>query len=262
MNARVTLLLLVLAAAPAAAHDTWLLRAGAPSTPHSLEFELTSAGSFPEPESAVAAARILRSGLRLAGRQEPLEAAGQRAKALRLRARATGDGIAVAWVETKPRTLTLSPQELDHYLEEVGARETIGPEWKRSGLASWRESYVKLAKALVRAGSSRTDASWGEAVGLDLELVPESDPTSLRSGERLVVRAVFKGQPLAGLAIGAATAGRSLPLQTSDAQGRASFPIDGAGPWLIRATRLERAALSDAEWRSWFATLTFEVAKR
>jgi uncharacterized GH25 family protein len=165
-------------------------------------------------------------------------------------------------VETRPRTLTLKPQELDHYLEEVGAAETIGAEWKGSGLRSWRESYVKLAKALVRTGSTRADASWGEAVGLELELLPGSDPTSLRPGERLGVQAVFKGRPLAGLAIGAATRGRSLPLQEADALGRVSFAIDGPGPWLIRATRLERAKLPDAEWRSWFATLTFEVAGR
>lgn len=259
MTPRLVPIFAVLAAAPAAAHDTWLLPRQPASAPGMVEFELTSAGSFPDPESAPAAARIARSGLRLAGRTEALQAAGQDAKALRLRARAEGAGLAAAWIETHPRTLTLKPKELTHYLEEVGA-DTIGVEWKSSGLAAWRESYAKLAKALVRVGAAPDDPSWGEAVGLELELVPERDPTSLRPGESLSVRVLFRGRPLADLAVGAATRGRSLPLQKTDADGRVSFALASAGPWLVRATRIERASLPDADWRSWFATLTFAVA--
>lgn len=260
MTPRLAALLVVLAAAPALAHDTWLLPTGPASAPGMLAFELTSAGSFPEPESAVAAARIARSGLRLAGRTGPLESAGPGAKSLHLRGRAEGAGLAAAWIETHPRTLTLKAKDLAHYLEEVGAGDTIGDDWKSSGLAAWRESYVKLAKAFLRVGDAPDDRSWGEAVGLELEIVPERDPTSLRPGESLAVRLLFKSQPLAGLAVGAATRGRSLPLQKTDGNGRVTLALGSAGPWLLRATRLERASLPDADWRSWFATLTFEVA--
>ena len=76
MTPRLAVLLVVLAVATALAHDTWLLPTEPASAPGMLTFELTSAGSFPEPESAVAAVRIARSGLRLAGRTEPLESAG------------------------------------------------------------------------------------------------------------------------------------------------------------------------------------------
>jgi hypothetical protein len=255
---RLVLLFGVLAASPAGAHDTWLLPRP-PAAAGSLEFELTSAGSFPAPESAVAADRIARSGVRLAGRTEPLQAAGKSAKALRLRARAEGEGISAAWVETHPRTLTLKADELAHYLEEIGAGDSIGAEWKRSGLAAWRESYVKLAKALVRVGAARDDPSWGEPVGLELELVPERDPTSLRPGESLSLRLIFRGRPLPDLAVGAVGGGQSLPLQKTDAEGRVSFALAGSGPWLVRATRLERASRADADWRSWFATLTFVI---
>lgn len=257
---RLTPLLVVLAAAPAGAHDTWLAPARTAAPPGTLEFHLTSGGGFPDLESAVAAARLARSGLRLAGRSGPLEPAGESAAALLLRARVEGAGCATAWVETHPRTLELTPAELAHYLEEVGAGDSIGVEWKKSGLAAWRESYVKLAKALVRVGKGPDDRSWGEPVGLELEIVPERDPTLLRPGQPLSLRLWFRGQPLEGLAVGAETRGRSLPLLKTDAAGRVAFAIDAAGPWLIRATRLERAARPDADWRSWFATLTFEAA--
>jgi uncharacterized GH25 family protein len=260
MSARKVLLVAVLAAAPAAAHDTWLAQNRSLSVPGTLEFELTSGGGFPDPESPVEAKRVARSGLRLSGRDAPLEPANGGTTALRLRSRAAGPGFAAAWIETRPRTLELTPQELAHYLEEVGAADTIGAEWKSSGLSTWRESYVKLAKTLVRLGKGPDDRSWGEPVGLELEIMPERDPTSLRPGESLSFRLSFKGKPLEGLAVGADKRGGSLGLRKTDSEGRVAFAIDAAGPWLIRATRIERAALPDADWRSWFTTLTFDVA--
>src|SRR5262245_2299598 len=114
------LLVLSLAASPAAAHDTWLTLAGAPPASGArAELELTSAGTFPEPEAAVAAARLARTGLRLAGRTQSLEASAGGTKTLRLTVPVAANGAAVAWIETRPRTLTLKPDELSHYLDEI-----------------------------------------------------------------------------------------------------------------------------------------------
>jgi hypothetical protein len=252
-------LLLAFAAAPVAAHDTWLLpRPGAPAG--MVEFDLTSAGTFPAPESVVAADRIARSGLRLAGRSEPLQPAGHDDKALRLRSRTAGVGLATAWIETRPLTLVLNEGELAHYLEDIGA-EAIRAEWKAAGLRSWRESYVKLAKSLVHVGGPSADASWAEPVGLELEIVPERDPTTLRPDETLGVRVLFRGQPLAGQPVAAVRGGGGSGLRRTDAQGRVSFALDLAGPWMVRATRLERASRPEADWRSWFSTLTFDLGR-
>jgi len=255
------LVVLALAASPAAAHDTWLALAGPPpASGGRAELELTSAGTFPEPESAVAADRLARTGLRLAGRTQSLEASPGGAKTLRLTVPAAANGAAVAWIETRPRTLTLAPDELSHYLDEIGAGDALRREWKTSGLAAWRESYVKIAKACFRVGDAG-DGGWAEPLGLDFEIVPESDPSTLRAGGSLAVRLLWRGEPAAGFALGAASGGRSLPLRTTDADGRAAFAIDAAGPWLIRATRIERASLPGADWRSWFTTLTFAAGR-
>lgn len=252
------LLVLALAASPAAAHDTWLALAGpSPAPGGQAAFELTSAGTFPEPESAVAADRLARTGLRFAGGDRPLKALPGGRRALRLAVTVPASGSAVAWIETRPRTLTLTAEELSHYLEEVGAGDGLRREWKESGLAAWRESYVKIAKTSFRVGAAAGDRGWAEPLGLDFEIVPESDPSALREGDRLSVRLLWRGRAAAGFAVGAVSRGRSRPLQTTDAEGRASFAVDALGPWLIRATRIERASLPDADWRSWFTTLTF-----
>lgn len=249
----------LLVAAPASAHDTWLLSRSASARPGAtLELSLTSGMGFPENDAAVAADRLVATGLRLAGRTTPLAVAGPERGGLRLTATPSAAGVAVAWAETKPRTLTIEPQELHHYLEEIGALETVGREWEARGRPEWRESYVKIAKAILRVGGGE-DASWGEPLGLALELVPEADPTRLRPGETLPVRLLLAGHPVADLAIGALGAGARATLTRTDAEGRARVIIDRSGPWLLRATLIRPPATAEAPWQSHFTTLTLHV---
>jgi uncharacterized GH25 family protein len=254
---------LVLAAAAAAfAHDTWLLPGAFHVPPGAtVTLGLTSGMDFPRPETAIQPARVSRSGLRLRGRTVPLRAAAGK-QTLALSAVAGAAGVATLFVELKPRTLDLTPGQVEHYLEEIGATQTAGPKWRARKDRRWRESYVKLAKSFVAVGdgSEPPDASWAEPVGLSLELVPESDPTGLRAGQALALRVLLEGAPLAGLPVGAVGPGGAVAARPTDEAGRVRFDLDAAGPWLIRATRLSEADGGALDWRSQFATLTLAVA--
>jgi uncharacterized GH25 family protein len=161
---------------------------------------------------------------------------------------------------TRPRTLDLKPDEVEHYLEEIGAVDTVGEQWRRSPDKAWRETYVKVAKTFVRVGDAQKDESWSEPVGASLELVPASDPTALSSGHDLAFVVLWKGKPLAGLAVGAvAGAGAKPALATTDAQGRVTFRLDRPGPWLFRATLIQPVAGRHGEWESVFTTVTVHV---
>lgn len=254
-----SLLLVLACVTTASAHDTWLLPAKARVQPGEVvAFELTSAGEFPRPESAVRAERLVARSFRVAGATNALEPR-LAAKVLRLSAKAGGAGIATAWIETRPRTLELKPSQVLHYLEEIGALDTAGAEWKKSGQAAWRESYVKIAKAYVRVGEPVGDRSWAEPLGLTLEIVPEKDPTDLRPGDELCVRILFDGRSLPGLSVGAVAAFGSPVLKKTDAEGRVSFVLDRPGAWLVRATHLRPAGGQGRDWSSHFTTLTFDV---
>ena len=109
-------------------------------------------------------------------------------KALRLKARFPQPGIAAVWIESKARALELKPAEVKEYLEEIGAWDSVGRKWESEGKGRWRESYTKHAKTYVRVGRPDRDDSWARPVGMELELVPESDPTHLATGEELQVR--------------------------------------------------------------------------
>jgi len=250
---------LVLAAGSAGAHDTWLLPAQFRTDDGAiLTFHLTSGMAFPAPETAVAADRLIEAKLRLAGRTVLLDP-GAAARSLALAAGPAGQGVAVAWIATRERTLELTTAEVEHYLEEVGALDSVGAEWTRAGRPRWRETYSKLAKAFVRVGA-RGDDAWGPPVGLDLEIVPETDPTALSAGDTLGVRVLWKGRPLAGQSVGAAGAPPAKPmLARTGEDGRVSFLLSQAGPWLVRATRILPAPSRPGEWDSVFTTVTFEA---
>ncbi len=213
---------------------------------------------FPKPETPVSADRLVTRSLRLARKIRTLGTEPQ-AQALALSAPLGDAGIATAWIATRERSLQLSPTDLDHYLAEIGASETIGRQWKQSGQTAWRETYVKLAKTIVRVGPE-SDPSWSEPVGLPLEIVPENDPTALAQGDSFGLRLLWQGRPLPDLAIGAAPASPAKPILTrTDADGRAAVRLDHSGPWLFRATLIQPSKKRKGEWDSVFTTLTLVV---
>ena len=252
---------LVLVAAPLAAHDTWILpRKAEVGAGEVARFELTSGEKFPAPGSAVVPDRIARSGLRVRGKTLRFRGRETGRNALLLARAAGTPGIAAAWIELKPKSIELGPGEVAGYLDEIGYPE-IAKDRAGKPASRWREVYRKHAKAFVRVGAGEGDASWREPVGMALEIVPESDPTALRGGVSLSVRVLDGGKPASGFPLAAVFAGSpGRTLARTDADGRARFVLDQPGPWLLAGTKLSRSARSDADWESDFTTLTLSVA--
>ena len=264
-------LALVLVAATALAHDTWLLPARAVVPPGTeLRLELTSGMAFPASALPVDAGRVATARLRLAGATDSLPGPLPGERALRFRVPLRRAGAATVWVSLAPRTLALAPAEVAGYLAEIGAPDSVRAAWRAQpagpdGAPSWRERYAKHAKTVVRVASPLrpypgADASWGEPTGQALELVPERDPTTLHPGDTLRVRLLRAGLPVpfhpVGVVGGGTARGR---LARTDAVGRAAVVLPRAGRWLLRTTVLRRGTAPDVDWESDFATLTVAV---
>ena len=114
---------------------------------------------------------------------------------------------------------------------------------------------------MLRVGAASGDFGWKEPAGLALEIVPERDPTALATGDVLAIRLLQGGRPRAGLAVTAVAAGGGpRAMATTDADGRASFTLAKAGPWLLAATELrEKPSETAVAWESDFTTLTIAV---
>ncbi|MCY1010206.1 DUF4198 domain-containing protein [Nannocystis pusilla] len=74
----------------------------------------------------------------------------------------------------------------------------------------------------------------------------------------------FAGEPLAGARVEAFTRGRegrvAAQAATTDADGRVTFTVSAAGPWLLRAVHMQRCAgCKDADWDSSWSSYGFAV---
>lgn len=161
--------------------------------------------------------------------------------------------------------IELEAGEFESYLREEGI-ERIIDERRRGGEreAKGRELFARCAKSLLSAGDPARGSGFDRVVGFPVELVPEQNPYRLKSGEQLAVRMLREGRPLPGvLVVGYPHRDPESSVRgRTDDEGRVVLRLDRAGSWLIKAVHMERIDNDErADWQSWWASLTFELAK-
>lgn len=250
-------------AAPVSAHDTWIISDTPAIRPGGKAlFHITSGMEFPKPESAPEPLRMKRADWRLGAEKGNIVSFEKGETSTTVGGRVTGEGTGVVCVEFHPRDIDLEPDEVEHYMEEIGAPEAVRRAWKEAGEnATFHETYTKRAKSYVRIGDRGEDTSCLGSTGFAIDFLPDRDPTALRPGGELVIRVVRGGDDeIEGLAVGAVcgTDGKTTMLRTNQ-NGKVVIPIHAAGWWMIRATELRRNA--DGTWESDFTTMTFHVGE-
>ena len=166
-------------------------------------------------------------------------------------------------LERDPARIQLRARNFNRYLEDEGllaqlaARKRAGERWSRG-----KERYTRYVKAFVQVGELADGVST-RVLGQRLELVPERDLVGLKAGEKLGVRVLFEGRPLAGAQVEAFTRGpadsRPLgPPASSDLAGRVEFTISEPGTVLLRTVHMQRCVGCDnAQWESFWAAYSF-----
>lgn len=250
----------MIAAVAAFAHDTWLVadapsvRAGQP-----LALHLTSGMSFPKFETGPDPSRVARAGWRLGSQHGDITSFEKGDSAMVVHGRPMSEGVGVVWMDLAPKDIDLDAREVEHYLDEIGASESVRNAWEKAGPNStWHETYTKHAKTFVRVGDAVADRTCLEPTGMSLEFLPDRDPTSLAAGDTLAVKVVKKGNEMESFAVGVVCGanGSSTLLRTNKA-GYVRIPIHHTGWWLVRGTELRRQ--SDGTWESDFSTMTFHA---
>lgn len=191
--------------------------------------------------------------------------------------RARVEGPLVVALQSRRTFLELTADKFHEYLVEEGLdsivemRKSLG----ESGEPG-RELYQRSATTLLRVEDPDTRKKAGpelfiKPVGLPIEIVPSSDPTSLRAGSTLTVAVLYQKAPLAGATVrvmrretGAASRPATMRLKT-DSEGKVNIPVEGGGEWLaatVHMTRLQPGAdpdHPDAQWESFWGSLTWVV---
>lgn len=181
-----------------------------------------------------------------------------------------GPGTYLVGVSTAARVITLTAEEFHDYLVHDGLLDTI-EEREAAGTTGGEatERYSKHVKAVVQVGGARS-GEWATALGYPAEFIPLQNPYELSRGDRLRVRFLRAGEPVANQLVYASyegyhshdAAGEHVEAVTTrtNADGVATIPLNGRGRWYVRTIHMaETATEPDVDYESNWATLTFEV---
>jgi uncharacterized GH25 family protein len=177
--------------------------------------------------------------------------------------RVAAPGLLVVGYTSNPSAVELPAKKFNQYLKDEGLDAIVALRASRNQTgAGAHELFSRCAKSLVLAGSPGP-AQGDQALGFPLELVAERNPYALRMGQDFPVRLTYEHRPLAGALVIAMN--RLNPAQKlaarSDRDGRVRFRLPVGGMWLVKAVHMLPApAGTNAEWMSYWASLTFEMA--
>jgi len=175
--------------------------------------------------------------------------------------RVASAGLLVVGYKSNPSAVELTAEKFNQYLKDEGLDAVASVRASRNETgAKAHELFSRCAKSLLLAGAPNA-AQTDRALGFTLELVAERNPYLLSAGEDLPVRLTYENRPLAGALVVAIN--RLKPLDKmavrTDRDGRARFHLQPGGMWLLKAVHMIPAPSgSNAEWQSFWASLTFE----
>jgi len=164
--------------------------------------------------------------------------------------------------ESNAFPVTLDAQKFEHYLKEEGLEQVIDKRAKtKQSAAEGRERFYRCAKALL---ARESDKGFDAPLGFTLELIPRKNPYAIRAGGELPLSLEFRGKPIANVLVVAMNKndpGKPVRART-DAKGRVTLRLAHSGFWLIKAVHMEAAPpSSDADWESWWASMTFDLGQ-
>lgn len=148
------------------------------------------------------------------------------------------------------------------YLEEDGL-ETILEERKRSGKSAEpaREFYKRFAKVIVQCGE-KLDNTFKRSAGFRYEIIPLSNPASLKAGDYLDCQVMWEKKPAAHAMVKVwSHVGNRIFLQNiyTEKDGTIRFPVSSPGPWMVSSVKMIPSEADGADYQSFWASLVFEV---
>ena len=176
--------------------------------------------------------------------------------------RVASPGLLVIGYRSNPSAVELAAEKFNQYVKEEGLDGVAALRARRHETgARAHELFARCAKSLLYSGSPG-QAQADRALGFPLELVAERNPYAIRAGQDLPIRLTYENRPLAGalvVAMNRLNPSEKMAART-DNDGRVRFGLRPGGMWLIKAVHMVPApAGSDAEWASFWASLTFEL---
>ncbi|EPX79534.1 DUF4198 domain-containing protein [Salipiger mucosus] len=255
---------LLLAAAPAAAHEFWIDPEAAQVSPDDrITARLRVGSMFEGAEQSYIPRNFERFDLATGGEVTAVEGRAGDRPALDMAAPEAG----LAVVAHVTRDFDLTYDDWETFVSFTGHKGF--PEVAERHLARGftrdlvRERYSRYAKSLVAVGEG---AGGDRALGLRTEVVAEANPYTDELTDGLPVRILLDGEPRAEVQVElydrAPDGTVTETLHTTDTEGRVRLPVAAGHAYLVNSVTMLELSPDDDEgqaWESLWASLTFSV---
>lgn len=257
-----TLGLCLALAAPVPAHILWIVPSTFHPEAHGLVKIALRLGMPSKPDALPRVRSSIERFLVFCGEEGEGEAEGFEPQGLEgldpagiFRPAETGPCTIVYASHPTPLDPPLEAGKFESYLEDEGLEPVLAyrAQHGESGLPG-REAFSRSIKSLLAApGYALRD----RVRGLPLELVLENEDVAKG---RIELQLLFRGKPLAQALVKVHRFGQDdvVTEARTGENGDVELQI-GPGQWLISAVHAERSDAPEIDWRSWWASLTFEL---
>ncbi|MEM6638353.1 MAG: DUF4198 domain-containing protein, partial [Pseudomonadota bacterium] len=169
----------------------------------------------------------------------------------------------------RPRVLEMTAEDFDSYLRHDGVLDVLYAR-RAAGAPDGKiaEKYSKHVKALFQVDDHRTD-NVTKPFGYPIEIVPQTNPYTLTSGDELSVQVLFEGKPVGDQLVYASYAGYvgereddsavDAVRTRTDEKGVARIPLTANGDWYVHLIHMVPSLEPSVDYESNWATLTFAV---
>jgi uncharacterized GH25 family protein len=171
------------------------------------------------------------------------------------------EGTVMVTYESTNKYIQISADTFQTYLKEDGLKNAFDYRAANGLIDSMgREYYKRSVKTIFQIGATK-DSSYNRKTDLPLDIIPLKHPYSLKKGQELPVKILFKDSVLANNMVkvwhkqNGKTEMKDL---YTDENGRLQVPVSLSGEWMLSVVKME--ALSDtsrANWQSYWGSLTW-----
>lgn len=176
----------------------------------------------------------------------------------------TETGNYVVGLSTMEREIDLKAKDFNEYLSEDGIPDILAERKRQKELEkNVRERYSKNVKTIFQVGDKQS-GNYKTRLGYAVEIVPQNNPYSLKTGDTFEFLCLKDGKPLSNQFVmsGREETGGKLISGTNirtDKKGVAKIKLDGAGQWYVKFINMTRLSDKKINYESKWATLTFEI---
>jgi len=157
--------------------------------------------------------------------------------------------------------IELEATKFNEYLQEDGLYNTIEYRKQNNETDSLgKEFYQRCAKTLIQVGNIK-DKTFSVNTDLPVDIIPITNPYTLKNEDSLTVKILFRNFPLANALVKIWHRENDKTEKSglvSNENGEIKFPVTISGKWMLSVVKMERLENdTQAQWQSYWGSLTW-----